>query len=65
MYYQSYKKKSLPAIIDILQECVDNYYSFEWTFEKKQEYDKELEKEIEERHKIIDKVLSESFPLEF
>lgn len=65
MYYQSYKKKSLPAIIGILQACVDNYYSFEWTYEKKQEYDKELQKEIEERHKMIDEVLSESYPLNF
>lgn len=64
-YFRSYKKKSLPAIINILQECVDNYSSYEWTYEKMQEYKKELQKETDEHNRIIKKILSESFPLNF
>ena len=64
-YYRSYKKKSLPAIITILQECVDNYSSYEWTYEKMQEYKKALQKETDEHNRIIKEVLSESYPLDF
>lgn len=64
-YQQFYKKKSLPAIIEVLQECVDNYNSFEWAYEKTQEYNKKLQQEIDENQKIINDTLAESYPLEF
>ena len=64
-YFHFYKKRSLPAIINILQECVDNYSSYEWTYEKEQEYKRALQKETAEHNQIIKKVLSESFPLDF
>jgi len=64
-YQRFYRKKSLPAIIEILQECIENYDSFEWTYDKTQEYNKKLQKELNENDKIISDTLADSYPLEF
>lgn len=64
-YYCYYKKKSLPPIIEMLQDCATNYDSYEWTYEKMQAYKLEEKKKIDENNKVINEVLKESYPLDF
>lgn len=64
-YYRHYKKRSLPPIISALQNCVDNYDSYEWTYDKMQEYLKLQKEEAEKNDKYVADVLKKSFPLDF
>lgn len=64
-YYRHYKKRSLPPIISALQNCVDNYDSYEWTYDKMQEYLKLQKEEAEKNEKYVADVLKKSFPLDF
>ena len=64
-YYRHYKKRSLPPIISTLQNCVDNYDSYEWTYDKMQEYLKLQKEEAEKNEKYVADVLKKSFPLDF
>ena len=64
-YYKRYHKKGLPALIYILQDCVLNYDTYEWTYEKLNAFKVEEKMEIEKNSQIIKEVLSESFPIYF
>ena len=64
-YYCRYKKKSLTPIIEMLQDCVSNYTSYEWTYKKMQTYKLEEKKKIDENNRVINEVLKEAYPLNF
>lgn len=65
LYYRTYRKRSLPNIIKLLQKCKSNYDSYEWTFEKMQNYKNEEQKRIETNTQIINDVISKSYKLSF
>lgn len=64
-YYSLYKKKRLKPIISILQNCIDNYNSYEWTYDKAQAYKKKMQQVIETEDETIRKTFSESYTLNF
>lgn len=65
LYYRTYRKRSLPNIIKLLQKCKSNYDSYEWTFEKMQKYKIEEQQRIETNTQIINDTISKSFKLDF
>lgn len=65
LYYQRYLKRSLPNIITLLQECIYNYDSHEWTCEKMQKYRAQEQRLIEANYQIIKDIISHSYRLEF
>lgn len=65
LFYQKYLKRSLPNIITLLQECVYNYDSYEWTCEKMKKYQAQERQRIEANQKIINDTISQSYRLEF
>lgn len=65
LYYRTYRKRSLPNIIDLLQKCISNYDSYEWTFEKMQKYKDEEQKLIETNTRKNDEAISKSYKLNF
>ena len=52
-------------IIAMLQDCVSNYNSYEWTYKKMQTYKLEEKKKIDENNSVINEVLKEAYPLNF
>ncbi|MCM1089801.1 MAG: hypothetical protein NC092_10350 [Butyrivibrio sp.] len=65
LYYRTYRKRSLPNIIKVLQMCISNYDSYEWTFEKMQKYKVEEQQRIEMNTQIINDTISKSYKLDF
>ena len=53
LYYRTYRKRSLPNIIELLQKCKSDYNSYEWTFEKIQKYKIEEQQRIETNTQLI------------
>lgn len=65
LYYKTYRKRSLPNIIKLLQKCKSNYDSYEWTFEKMQKYKVEEQKRIETNTRKNNEAISKSYKLVF
>lgn len=65
LYYRWYHKRSLPNIIILLKKCVCNYNSYEWTFDKMQEFKIKEQQRINANIKIINDTISQSYKLEF
>lgn len=65
LYYQRYHKRSLPDIIELLHKCIYNYNTYEWTFDKMQEYKIEEQQRIKVNNQMINDTISQSYKLEF
>ncbi|MBU3228903.1 hypothetical protein [Clostridium algidicarnis] len=65
LYFRQHKKRSLPNIIKLLQQCVYNYNSYEWGFTTMQKYRHKEQLRIETNSKKINDSISQSFELEF
>lgn len=65
LYYCKYKKRSLPNIVNLLKQCVFDYSSYEWDFDKMQEYKRQEKKRIEVNTRKIDDTISQSHKLDF
>ena len=65
IYKRYYKKQALPAIVSMLKECVANYNSYEWTYDKVKKYREKQRKEQEDNEKYIAEVKKKSFLLDF
>ncbi len=65
LYYRTYRKRSLPNIIELLQKCKSDYNSYEWTFEKIQKYKIEEQQRIETNTQLINDTISKSYKLDF
>lgn len=64
-YYYRYKKRSLPAIIDMLLSCIEDYDSFEMNHSKMIAFRDSEAKQLEENRKLYNETLSCSFPLKY
>jgi len=65
LYYQRYHKRRLQNIIMLLQKCICDYDSYEWTFEKMQEHKMKEQQRINANIQIINNTLAQSYKLEF
>jgi hypothetical protein len=65
LYYRTYRKRSVPNIIELLQKCKSDYNSYEWTFEKIQKYKIEEQQRIETNTQLINDTISKSYKLDF
>nr|MCR4889172.1 hypothetical protein [Ruminococcus sp.] len=59
------KRRSLNIIIPFLEEIVEYYDEYEWTFERVKEYKEKEKLEIAENEKKIKEAVPKSFELHF
>ena len=65
IYHKKYKKRNLKAIVEILQQIIQNYDCYTWTKNKIKKY-KEIERQnIIDNDKMIEQAIALSFELDF
>lgn len=65
MYYKRYKKKSLNLIVPILEQVILKYNNYKWTPTTIKSFCDAENKEIKKNDKEIEKVIAQSFELDF
>ncbi len=65
LYQGRYRKRNLKLITPILEDIIQNYNKYEWTHDKMIEYRHKEKEEIENNKKEIERVIEQSFELEF
>lgn len=65
LYYRKHNKRSLPNIIELLKQCVSDYSSYEWDFDRMQEYRQQEQNRIEANIEKINNTIAHSYELKF
>lgn len=65
LYNDKYKRRSLPKIIEMLENIEQKYNTFKWTYEKMKTYRENEQEKIKRNNEEINNVIKQSYKLEF